>query len=47
MRSLLGANLVMLVVAGGLFAIFFFASIYVQEILGYQPARRPASRSCR
>ena len=36
-RSLLGANLVMLVVAGGLFANFFFSSIYVQEILGYSP----------
>jgi EmrB/QacA subfamily drug resistance transporter len=36
-RSLLGANLTMLVVAGGLFALFFFASIYVQEILGYDP----------
>jgi EmrB/QacA subfamily drug resistance transporter len=36
-RSLLGANLALLVVAGGLFALFFFASIYVQEILGYDP----------
>ncbi len=36
-RSLLGANLVLLVVAGGLFANFFFSSIYVQEILGYTP----------
>jgi EmrB/QacA subfamily drug resistance transporter len=36
-RSLTGANLVMLVVAGGLFALFFFASLYVQEILGYDP----------
>jgi predicted MFS family arabinose efflux permease len=36
-RSLLGANLTLLVVAGGLFALFFFASIYVQEILGYDP----------
>jgi EmrB/QacA subfamily drug resistance transporter len=36
-RSLLGANLVMVVVAGGLFANFFFSSIYVQEILGYDP----------
>jgi EmrB/QacA subfamily drug resistance transporter len=38
-RSLLGANLVLLVVAGGLFAMFFFASIYVQELLGYSPLR--------
>src|SRR4051794_161734 len=36
-RSLLGANSVMLVVAGGLFAFFFFATLYVQEILGYSP----------
>jgi len=36
-RSLLGANLVLLVVAGGLFANFFFSSIYVQQILGYTP----------
>ena len=36
-RSLLGANVVMLVVAGGLFAFFFFSSLYVQQILGYSP----------
>jgi EmrB/QacA subfamily drug resistance transporter len=36
-RSLLGANLVLLVVAGGLFANFYFSSIYVQDILGYDP----------
>jgi EmrB/QacA subfamily drug resistance transporter len=36
-RSLTGANLVLLVVAGGLFALFFFASLYVQEILRYDP----------
>jgi EmrB/QacA subfamily drug resistance transporter len=36
-RSLTGANLTLLVVAGGLFALFFFASLYVQEILGYDP----------
>jgi EmrB/QacA subfamily drug resistance transporter len=38
-RSLTGANLVLLVVAGGLFALFFFASLYVQEILGYSPLK--------
>jgi len=37
MRSLTGANTVMLLVAAGMFAMFFFASIYVQEILGYSP----------
>jgi EmrB/QacA subfamily drug resistance transporter len=31
------ANGVLLVVAGGLLAMFFFASLYVQEILGYTP----------
>jgi predicted MFS family arabinose efflux permease len=36
-RSLLGANLVLLVVAGGLFANFYFSSLYVQDILGYDP----------
>ncbi|HWT24843.1 MAG TPA: MFS transporter [Solirubrobacteraceae bacterium] len=36
-RSLLGANGVLLVVAGGLFAFFFFSSLYVQQILGYSP----------
>jgi EmrB/QacA subfamily drug resistance transporter len=36
-RSLLGSNSVMLVVAGGLFAFFFFASLYVQQILSYSP----------
>jgi EmrB/QacA subfamily drug resistance transporter len=36
-RSLAGANGVMLVVAGGLFAFFFFSTLYVQLILGYSP----------
>ena len=27
----------MLLVAGGMFAIFFFASLYVQQMLGYSP----------
>ena len=39
MRSLTVANVVMLLVAGGLFAMFFFASLYVQEILGYTPLK--------
>jgi len=37
MRSLTSSNLVMLLVAAGMFAMFFFASLYVQEILGYSP----------
>src|SRR5829696_1124445 len=36
-RSLTIANLVLLAVGGGLFANFFFASLYVQDILGYSP----------
>ena len=37
MRSLTGSNLVMLLVAAGMFAMFFFASLYVQEVLRYSP----------
>ncbi len=36
-RSLVGANLAMLSVAGGMFAIFFFATLYVQIVLGFSP----------
>ncbi|MGO8685667.1 MAG: MFS transporter [Candidatus Dormibacteria bacterium] len=39
MRSLTGANAVMLLVASGMFAVFFFASLYVQDVLGYDPLR--------
>jgi EmrB/QacA subfamily drug resistance transporter len=39
MRSITGANAAMLLVAGGMFALFFFASIYVQEVLGYSALR--------
>jgi EmrB/QacA subfamily drug resistance transporter len=39
MRSLSGSNLVMLLVAAGMFAMFYFASIYVQEVLGYSPLK--------
>jgi EmrB/QacA subfamily drug resistance transporter len=38
-RSLTGSNVSMLFVISGLFAMFFFASIYVQEILGYSPLK--------
>ena len=38
-RSLTGSNLSMLFVASALFGMFFFASIYVQEILGYSPLK--------
>jgi EmrB/QacA subfamily drug resistance transporter len=38
-RSLTISNLSMLFVVSGLFGMFFFASIYVQEILGYSPLK--------
>jgi EmrB/QacA subfamily drug resistance transporter len=39
MRSLSGSNTSMLLVASGLFAMFYFASLYMQEILGYKPLK--------
>ena len=36
-RALTTANIAMLLVISGLFGMFYFASIYVQEILGYTP----------
>jgi EmrB/QacA subfamily drug resistance transporter len=38
-RSLAVADGVLLLVASGMFGMFFFASLYVQEILGYSPLR--------
>jgi len=38
-RSLTSANVSMLFVVSGLFAMFYFASLYVQEILGYSPLK--------
>jgi len=38
-RTLTVADIVLLLVASGLFGMFFFASLYVQEILGYSPLR--------
>jgi EmrB/QacA subfamily drug resistance transporter len=38
-RSITGGNLSMLVVAGGMFAVFYFASIYVQQVLGFSPVQ--------
>jgi EmrB/QacA subfamily drug resistance transporter len=37
LRSLSTGNGVFLMVAGGLFAMFFFASLYLQKVLGYSP----------
>ena len=36
-RPIRSANLVMLLVASGLFAMFYFNSLYVQRVLGYSP----------
>jgi EmrB/QacA subfamily drug resistance transporter len=38
-RTLATANGVLFIVAGGLFGMFFFASLYVQRILGYSPLK--------
>jgi EmrB/QacA subfamily drug resistance transporter len=38
-RTLATANAVLFVVVGGLFGMFFFATLYVQEILGYSPLK--------
>jgi EmrB/QacA subfamily drug resistance transporter len=36
-RTITAANVVMLLVASGLFAMFFFNSLYIQRVLGYSP----------
>jgi EmrB/QacA subfamily drug resistance transporter len=38
-RSLTSANAAMLAVAGGMFAVFYFASLYVQGTLGFTPVQ--------
>ncbi len=38
-RSLTASNTAMLLVASGLFAMFFFASLYVQQLRGYSPIK--------
>jgi EmrB/QacA subfamily drug resistance transporter len=38
-RNLTGADLLMLLMASGLFSIFFFTTLYLQEILGYSPVK--------
>src|SRR5256885_1119277 len=39
MRSLTGANTVMTLVAAGMFSMFFFVTLYVQEVLGFSPLK--------
>jgi EmrB/QacA subfamily drug resistance transporter len=38
-RTVRGANVVMFIVACGLFAMFFFNTLYLQGVLGYSPLR--------
>lgn len=38
-RSLAVANVAMLIVAAGMFAFFFFATLYTQQVLGYKPIK--------
>jgi len=38
-RNLSGADSLMLLLAAGLFSVFFFTSLYIQEVLGYSPVR--------
>jgi EmrB/QacA subfamily drug resistance transporter len=38
-RNLVGADTMMLLQASGLFSIFFFTTLYMQEVLGYTPVK--------
>lgn len=42
-RNLSGANCLQLFMAAGLFSIFFFTTLYMQEILGYTPIKTGVS----
>ncbi len=42
-RNLTGADLLMLFMAAGMFSIFFFTTLYLQEILGYSPVKTGVS----
>jgi MFS family permease len=42
-RNVAGANLIQLTVAASLFSVFFFTTLYVQEILGYSPVKTGVS----
>ena len=37
LRTLTGANIVGLMVGGSLFSMFFFITLYMQQVLGYDP----------
>lgn len=38
-RNLTGANLLMFCMTAGMFAVFFFTTLYMQQILGYTPVK--------
>lgn len=38
-RNLAGADTLMLLMAAGMFSVFFFTTLYMQEVLGYTPIR--------
>jgi EmrB/QacA subfamily drug resistance transporter len=38
-RTLTGANIVMTLVAAGMFSMFFFVTLYVQQVLGFSPLK--------
>ena len=42
-RTYVGANLVMLLVALAMFGVFFFVSLYMQNVLGYSAVEAGAS----
>jgi EmrB/QacA subfamily drug resistance transporter len=42
-RSLATSNMAMLSVAAGMFAFFFFATLYIQQVLGFKPIKAGAA----
>ena len=46
-RERSGAYVARVLLVGGMFGMFFFLTQYLQGVLGFSAARRPASRSCR